>query len=69
MSSHKKKEHLESIKEAIHTTTDLDENQKSESMKRVEEWYAEDQAFEALEGDLMNISQFFEGIFSELGIK
>ena len=38
-------------------------------MKRVEQWYAEDRAFEALEGDLVKISQFFEGIFSELGLK
>ncbi len=69
MSSHKKREHLEKIKDAIDKTNSLDESQKSDSMKRVEEWYAEDQAFEALEADLIKISQFFEGIFSELGLK
>jgi len=66
MSSHK---HVEMIQESIKKTTKLDESQKSESMKRVEEWVLEDRAFGTLKDELIKISVFFEEIFSELGIK
>ena len=69
MSSHKNHEHLEHIKNRIETSTDLDETQKSESMKRVEEWVLEDKAFGVLKEELIEISIFFEELFSELGIK
>ena len=60
---------IEQIKESIKKTTQLDESQKSESMKRVEEWVLEDRAFGTLKAELLKISIFFEEIFSELGIK
>jgi len=66
MSSHK---HVEMIRESIKKTTKLDESQKSESMKRVEEWVLEDKAFGLLKEELIKVSVFFEEIFSELGIK
>jgi len=66
MSSHK---HVEMIRESIQKTTKLDESQKSESMKRVEEWVIEDKAFGTLKEELIKVSIFFEEIFSELGIK
>jgi len=66
MSSHK---HVEMIRESIKKTTKLDESQKSESMKRVEEWALEDRAFGTLKDELIKVSAFFEEIFSELGIK
>lgn len=69
MSSHKNKEHLESIKNAIDKTNNLSEDQKSESMKRLEEWIVEDKAFGTLKNELMEVSMFFEEVFSELGIK
>jgi len=69
MSSHKHHEHLEHIKNSINSSVSLDESQKSESMKRVEEWVLEDKAFGTLKEKLLEISVFFEGIFSELGIK
>jgi len=69
MSSHKHHEHLEVIKNSIHTTPDLDESQKSESIKRIEEWVLEDRAFGTLKNELLKISLFFEEIFSELGVK
>lgn len=69
MSSHKNHEHLEHIKNRIATSEDLDESQKNESMKRVEEWVLEDKAFGVLQEKLLEISVFFEGVFSELGIK
>ena len=66
MSSHK---HVEMIRESIKKTTKLDESQKSESMKRVEEWVLEDRAFGTLKDELIKVSVFFEEVFSELGIK
>jgi len=38
--------HLESIKENIDKTDTLSHEEKSDSMKRIEEWYAEDQAWD-----------------------
>jgi len=66
MSSHK---HVEMIRESIKKTTKLDESQKSESMKRVEEWALEDRAFGTLKDELIKVSVLFEEMFSELGIK
>jgi len=65
MSSHKQ---VEIIRESIKKTTKLDESQKSESMKRVEEWVLEDRAFGTLKDELMKVSIFFEELFSELGL-
>ena len=69
MSSHKDKQHLESIKEIIDKSDALSDEQKSDSMKRLEEWVAEDKAFGTLKNELVEISEFFEAVFSELGIK
>lgn len=69
MSSHKYYKHLQNIKNAVHKTPHLDESQKSQSFKIIEEWIAEDRAFGTLQGELFKISMFFEELFSELGIK
>jgi len=69
MSSHKNHEHLETIKNAIHTTDSLDESQKASSVKIIEEWYAEDLAMDTLKNKLLEVSIFFEELFGELGIK
>jgi len=66
MSSHK---HVEMIRESIKKTTKLDDSQKSDSIKRIEEWVVEDRAFGTLKEELMKVSIFFEEMFSELGIK
>jgi len=66
MSSHK---HVEMIRESIKKTSKLDESQKSDSMKRIEEWVLEDRAFGTLKEELVKVSIFFEEMFSELGIK
>jgi DNA-binding protein H-NS len=63
------KKHIEIIKERITQTEKLDNSQKSESMKRVEEWVLEDRAFGTLKEELIKVSIFFEELFSELGIK
>ena len=66
MSSHT--QHLEKIKNAIKVAP-LSEDEKSDSMKRVEEWVLEDKAFGTLKNELVKVSIFFEEVFSELGIK
>jgi len=68
MSSHKNKEHLEKIKDAIVNAKELDESQKSDSVKRVEEWALEDRAFGTLQEELLEISEYFETLFAELGL-
>ena len=66
MSSHT--QHLEKIKDAIKVAP-LSENEKSESMKRVEEWVLEDRAFGTLKNELLEVSEYFEALFGELGLK
>jgi hypothetical protein len=68
MSAHKNKEHLTKIKDAIIKTEKLNEEQKSDSVKRVEEWYEEDKAFGLLKEELLEISEYFEVLFGELGL-
>jgi len=68
MSAHKHREHLEKIKDAVANTKELDESQKSDSVKRIEEWIEEDKAFGTLKEELLNISEYFEVLFSELGL-
>jgi hypothetical protein len=65
MSSHT--HHLEKIKDAIKVAP-LSEDQKSDSMKRVEEWVLEDKAFGTLKNELLEISEYFETLFAELGL-
>lgn len=67
--SHKLKEHLEKIKEDISKTDMLDESQKTDSVKRIEEWAIEDKAFGTLKNELFEMSVFFEKLFAELGIE
>ncbi|WP_457746236.1 hypothetical protein [Sulfurimonas sp.] len=69
MSAHKHKEHLQTIKDAINKTEKLSSDEKSESVKRVEEWALEDRAFGTLKNELLEVSEFFEVLFAELGIK
>ena len=65
MKSHK--QHLEKIKNAIKVAP-LSEDEKSESMKRVEEWALEDKAFGIFQNELLEISEYFEVLFAELGL-
>jgi len=68
MSAHKHREHLERIKNAVQKAAELDESQKSDSVKRIEEWYEEDKAFGLLKEELLEISEYFEVLFAELGL-
>ncbi|WP_304543279.1 hypothetical protein [Sulfurimonas microaerophilic] len=67
--SHKLKDHLEKIKEEVSKTDLLNESQKTDSVKRIEEWVLEDKAFGTLKNELTEMSIFFEKLFAELGIE
>ncbi len=60
--------HLETIKENIDKSPALSQEEKSDSMKRIEEWYAEDKAWEALMAELSDLSPKVKSILAELGL-
>ena len=60
--------HLETVKENIDKTDTLSQEEKSDSMKRIEEWYAEDQAWEALMVELSEISPKVKTVLADLGL-
>lgn len=68
MPSHKHHEHLETIKETIVTSPVLNEAEKSEGVKVVEEWIAEDKGFGLLYEALVALSARFDPLLKELGL-
>ena len=60
--------HLETIKENIDKSDALSQEEKSDSMKRIEEWYAEDKAWEALMAELSELSPKVKMILADLGL-
>ena len=60
--------HLENIKENIHKSEHLSEEEKTDSVKRIEEWYAEDQAWGTFINKLAETSPQVKAILSELGL-
>ena len=60
--------HLETIKENIDKTDALSKEEKSDSFKRIEEWYAEDKAWDSLMAELSEISPKIKTILADLGI-
>jgi hypothetical protein len=68
MSSHKNHEHLEKIKDAIQKANHLSEEEKSATLKRVEEWIKEDKADGIFYEELVEISNKIKPILSEIGL-
>ncbi len=68
MSSHKHHEHLERIKDAIRNSKELSEEEKSNTLKHIEEWIAEDKAFGTLYEELISLTSKIEPILAELGL-
>jgi hypothetical protein len=68
MSSHKHHENLEQIRENIKASEELSESEKSEGVKMVEEWIAEDKGFGLLYEELVKLSSKFDPLFKELGL-
>ena len=67
MSSHKNHSHLEQIKEAIDKANHLNEDEKSETIKRIDEWIVEDKAEGIFYEELLNITQGMKSILKDLG--
>ncbi|SFV56797.1 hypothetical protein MNB_SV-3-840 [hydrothermal vent metagenome] len=59
--------HLETIKENIDKTDSLSEEEKSDSFKRIENWYAEDKAWDSLMVELSEISPKIKTVLIDLG--
>jgi hypothetical protein len=60
--------HLETIKENIDKTDALSQEEKSDSFKRIEAWYAEDKAWESLMVELSEISPKVKAVLADLGL-
>lgn len=61
-------EQTEKLKEAIHRSYNLSEEEKATSIKVVEEWAREDKALGVLTQKLYNVSTEIEPILAEIGI-
>ena len=68
MSSHKQHTHLESVREHIKASTELSETEKSEGVKKIEEWITEDKSFGLLYEELVKLSAKFDPLLKELGL-
>jgi len=60
--------HIEKIKEKIQNSKDLSQEEINNSMKHIQEWYAEDKAWGTFIADLAKISPKIEAILIELGL-
>ena len=60
--------HLEKIKDSIDKSDTLTEEEKSDSMKRIEEWYREDQASGTFMQELSELSPAIKSLLAELGL-
>ena len=68
MSSHKDHSHLERIKEAIEKSEDLSDEDKSQSVKFIEEWILEDKAEGIFYQELVKLTSGIKPILAELGL-
>ena len=60
--------HLEKIKDSIDRSDTLTEEEKSDSVKRIEEWYREDMASGTFMKELSELSPTIKGLLAELGL-
>ena len=56
------------LKEAISQTDKLNEEQKTQSVKHIEEWMTEDRAFGLIYDELVEYNIAFKEIFKDLGL-
>ena len=67
MSSHKNHENLEKIKNAVNKAQHLNENEKSQTIQRIDEWIMEDKAEGLFYEELLEITQGMKSILKDLG--
>ena len=58
----------EKLKEAIKQTDKLSEDEKTQSVKHIEEWMTEDRAFGLIYDELVEYNIAFKEIFKEMGL-
>ncbi len=58
----------EKLKEGIKHTTKLTQEEKTNSVKKIEEWIAEDRAFGLIYDELAEYNIAFKEIFKDLGL-
>ncbi len=68
MSSHKHHEHLERIKDAVVNSKELTQEEKTNTIKHLEEWVAEDKAEGIFTEELLKIASGIRPILVELGL-
>ena len=67
MSSHRHHENLTRIKEAVNQAGHLSESEKSDTIKRLDEWVLEDKAEGIFYEELSSITQGMKSVLKELG--
>lgn len=67
MSSHKNHENLEKIKIAIKEAEHLSENEKSQTIQKIDEWIMEDKSEGLFYEELLEITQGMKSILKDLG--
>ncbi len=67
MSSHKHHEHLQKIKDAVTNSKELSEDEKTDTIKRIDEWLLEDKAEGIFVDELIKIASGIRPILTELG--
>ena len=58
----------EKLKDAIDKSSELDSTEKTQSVKHIEEWIAEDKSFGLIYEELVEINMAFKEIFQDLGL-
>ena len=56
------------LRNAIEKTDKLTQEEKTQSVKHIEEWVTEDRAFGLIYDELVEVSESFKEIFRELGL-
>ncbi|NPA59984.1 MAG: hypothetical protein GXO30_05925 [Epsilonproteobacteria bacterium] len=68
MSSHKSKEHLSKIKDAVVNSKELNEDEKTNTIKHIDEWLLEDKADGIFIEELVKLNSAIKPILAELGL-
>ena len=68
MSSHKNKEHLTKIKDAVVNSKELNEDEKTNTIKHIDEWLLEDKADGIFVEELVKLNSAIKPILAELGL-
>ena len=68
MSSHKNKEHLTKIKDAVVNSKELNEDEKTNTIKHIDEWLLEDKADGIFVEELLKLNSAIKPILAELGL-